>query len=237
MSEKPIIYVQQKDLVIPGDLIAEGPIQAPMTYTYREGNRIYASVPGIVEVRDNRIVLIPFEPTYLPKPGDTVIGIVKDIGNTYWVIDINSPYEGQLPVSETMLKQLQWTFDMLRKYLDIGDYVILKVLCFDRNRDPLLTAKGKDLGKIMSGKIIESRVLRAPWMTAKKRALLEAIARETKTNILVADNARVLVRGSSREDEDLAVLAIKYIDKHGFKPPSTREVIEFIRNEREKRGA
>ncbi len=231
-----MFYVQQKDVVVPGDLLAEGDVEAPPTLTYREGGRVYASVPAIVEIKNNRLIVTPLELTYIPKPGDVTIGIVVDIGNTYWAVDLNSPYKGQLPVNETMLKQTQWTFDMLRKYLDVGDYVITKVLAFDRNKDPLLTARGKDLGKVTEGKIVEVRLSRVPWIIGRRRSMIEAIAKETGTEIFVADNARVLVKGPSKEAEDLAVLAIKYIEKRGFKPPSVREVVEFIRGEKEKLG-
>jgi exosome complex component RRP4 len=233
---KPIIYVQQKDIVLPGDLIAEGNVEYNTIYIYSVNGKHYSSILGIVEVKDNKIMLTPIEQAYIPRPNDIVIGIVEDIGNTYWMVDLNSPYEGQLPISETPLKQPYPIGDLMRKYLDIGDYVIVKILVFDRNRDPLISMKGSGLGKITTGKVIDYRVSRIRFLKRRGKPLLEAIARETKTNIMVANNGRIWVSGESGELEDIAILALKKIERTSFSPPSAEALVEFIREEKERRG-
>ncbi len=233
---KPTFYVQQKDIVLPGDLIAEGPVEYSTMFIYKEEEKHYASVPGFIEIKNNRIYLTPIEQAYVPRVNDVVIGIVTDIGNTYWMVDLNSPYEGQLPLNETPLKQTHTLGDALRKYLDIGDYVIVKIIAFDRNRDPLLSLKGRDLGKITGGKIVEVKLSKIAWILGKKKSMIEAIAKETGTNIMVTNNGRIWITGKDGVVEDIAVLAIKRIEKTGFKPPTIKEMIEFIRAEKEKRG-
>ena len=232
MTEKPEIYVQQQDIVVPGDLIAEGDVELMSVFLYKYQGKVYASVPGIVEHRNYKLYFTPFELAYIPKQNDIVIGMVVDIGTTYWSIDINSPYKAQLPASETIFKQTS-TFDNLIKYLDVGDFIVARVLSFDRNRDPVLSAKGKELGKIVEGKIIEVKLTRIPWIMGKKKTMIEAIAKETGTRILVANNARIWVKGDSREDEDLAILAIKKIESWGLSPPTITQIIDFIKEQKE----
>jgi len=232
---KPVLYVQQRDIVLPGDLLAEGKIEANSVYIYREGNKYYSSIVGIVEVKEDKITLIPIEHAYIPKPNDLVVGLITDVGPTYWSVDINSPYEGQLPVGETLLRQTQATVDTLRKFLSIGDHVVLKVLSFDRLRDPVLSMRGKGLGKITDGKVIELSSRIANALLYKRRSLVEAVAKETETNIFIGNNARVWIVGKDSINEDLAVLALKKIEASDLSI-STLELVELIRKEKEKRG-
>lgn len=237
MSEaiKPTFYVQQRDIVLPGDLIAEGRVETNSVYIYKEGSRYYSAIIGLVEVKDEKVNLIPIEHAYLPKPNDLVIGLITDVGPTYWSVDINSPYEGQLPVSETMLRQTQATVDTLRRFLSIGDHVLLKVLSFDRLRDPVLSMRGKGLGKITGGKVIEISSRVANMLLYRKRSLVEAIAKETETNIFIGNNARIWVSGKDPIMEDLAILALKKVESSDLSI-STLDLVDFIRSEKEKRG-
>ncbi|MGC8909037.1 MAG: exosome complex RNA-binding protein Rrp4 [Fervidicoccaceae archaeon] len=232
---KPTFYVQQKDIVLPGDLIAEGRVDINSIYIFKEGGRYYSSIVGFVEIKDEKVFLIPVEHAYLPKPNDLVIGLITDVGPTYWTVDINSPYEGQLPVSETLLRQTQATIDTLRKFLSIGDHVLLKVISFDRLRDPVLSMRGKGLGKITSGKVIEISSRISNMLLYRKRSIVETIARETETNIFIGNNARIWISGKDSIMEDLAVLALKKVESTDLNI-STLDLIDFIRQEKEKRG-
>ena len=225
------ILVQQRDFVVPGDPIARGSVEASSPFLYREKDTIYACVAGIVEIKGSKITLIPFQLHYLPKPNDLVIGIVKDIGPTYWVIDINSPYEAQLPLSETLFKQLS-PHETLRKFFDTGDYILARVLSFDRNRVPLITTKCKECGKIIEGKVVEVNPSRISWIIGRKGSIIDAISSETKTKIVVGDNARIWVRGRDSASEDLAILAIKRVESLGLRITSPTQIVEFIREQR-----
>ncbi len=231
------IIVENGQLVLPGDLLAEGHISYDTIYIYSIGDKHYSSISGIVEVRENKLNITPIEQAYIPRPNDIVIGIVTEIGNTYWILDINSPYEGQLPVGETQLKQPYPIGDIMRKYLNIGDYVLVKIIAFNRNRDPLLSMKGPRLGKINKGKIIDYNIssLRA-LLTKGGREIVGAIAKETGTDIFVASNGRIWVSGPTGVLEDIAVLTLKNIERRGSKLPAKESLINFIREEKSRRG-
>lgn len=237
MSEeaKPKIYVQQKDVVLPGDLIAEGTFESNSVYIYNLGNKYYSSLIGIVEVKENKVMFYPKETVYIPKVNDIVIGLITDVGPTYWEVDINGPYEGQLPVAETPLKQVQANISTMRKFLSVGDFAVLKVLLYDRLRDPLLTMKGKGLGKISSGKVIDLP-LHVVAGLLRRKSIVETIVRETNTEILLANNARVWIRGSDEIMEDLAILALKKIERRDPYEVNINDVIEYIKSEKSKRG-
>ena len=67
------LLVKDKDIVVPGESLAEGMDYLPGNGTYREGDKILASQLGLVAVDGRAIKLIALSGKYLPKRGDTII--------------------------------------------------------------------------------------------------------------------------------------------------------------------
>ena len=93
------IFFKEKDLVVPGDILAEGIDYLPSGGCIRENDNIVANHLGLV-ILDNRFVkVIPLAGKYVPKVGDTVIGYVVDMSFNGWFFDINGPYEAAMMVT------------------------------------------------------------------------------------------------------------------------------------------
>lgn len=235
MSEKKLtLYVQNQDIVVPGDIIGEGELDSYTPYLHVEGGKIYSTVLGIVEIKEGKPRIAPLYSTYIPQVNDVVIGIVVDVGHSYWTVDIHSPYEAQLNVSETPLKQMIGA-ENLRKFLDVGDYVLAKIVSFERNKDPLLTLKGKDLGKITEGKVIEFKSSRVLWAILRRRRVIDALEEELGVSVLITANGRAWVKGVNPEAEDVAVYVLKKIDYSPFTKLTTNDISKFI-SEIKRRG-
>ncbi|BEP18484.1 exosome complex RNA-binding protein Rrp4 [Pyrofollis japonicus] len=235
------IYVSPRSIVVPGDLIAEGDdVEADSVYIERRGKRFYATITGLVSVEQvddkYKISIIPLEGAYIPKAGDIVIGLVEDIGLTHWEVDISSPYKGILTVQEALEKPFNPVTDSLKRYLDVGDYIVAKVIAFDRARDPLLTIKGKGLGRVTEGSIVEIKPSRVARVIGKKGSMVNMLMQETGCNILVGQNGRILINCPNKDIEEILVLSIKKIEAEAHTTGLTERVREFIRKEREKRG-
>lgn len=235
------IYVSPRTIVVPGDLIAEGDdVEAESLFIEKRGKRFYATITGLVSVEQvdekYKINIIPLEGAYIPRPGDVVIGLVEDIGLTHWEIDISSPYKGILTVQEALDKPFNPVTDSLKRYLDVGDYVVAKVIAFDRARDPLLTIKGKGLGRVTEGSIVEIKPSRVPRVIGKKGSMVNMLMKETGCEILVGQNGRILVKCPNKDIEEVLILSIKKIEAEAHTTGLTERVREFIRKEREKRG-
>ncbi|MCG2910807.1 MAG: RNA-binding protein, partial [Sulfolobales archaeon] len=69
------IFVMDQQVVCPGDLLAEGDFEIPWSpYIYKESNRYYASVVGVVDVKNGTFTVIPLKGSkYWPRVGDTVL--------------------------------------------------------------------------------------------------------------------------------------------------------------------
>ena|SRR5213594_598843 len=92
--------------VIPGDVIATGPLR-PEHNVYQDGDRIIATSVGISEIYENAVRVIPLTGTYIPKTNDLVIGKVVGTSPLSWEFDINSPFIGflqlKMSLEETIL--------------------------------------------------------------------------------------------------------------------------------------
>lgn len=233
------ILVQHRQIVLPGQLLAEGKdAEVKAQYTiYRIGDKYYSSVIGLADVQNGRrLSVIALEGFYFPKTDDIVVGMIIDIGLTSWTVDIRSPYLAILHASDVLSKPFNPLKDNLRKYLDIGDLVLAKITQFDRTRSPVLTVKGKGLGKITKGVIVEIIPSRVPRVIGRKGSMINMVKEETKCQITIGLNGRIWITGPTPMHEEVAILAIKKIERETHTSGLTDRVKAFIREEFKKRG-
>jgi len=235
------IYFKPRSIVVPGDVLAEGDdVEAESIYIERVGKKFIAAITGLFQVEEEdgkyRINIIPLEGAYIPKPGDIVIGLIRDIGITHWDVDIASPYKGVLTVQEVLDRPFNPATDSLKRYLDVGDYIVAKVLAFDRARDPLLTIKGEGLGRVSEGVIVEIKPSRVPRVIGKRGSMVNMLMKETGCDILVGQNGRILVKCPNKDLEEIVVLSLRKIEAEAHLSGLTESVKEFIREERSRRG-
>ena len=231
------VLVKHREIVVPGQVIAEGDDvkAAHSPSVFRAGSKIYSTVVGLADVQNNTVNVIPLEGTYFPKVGDLVIGMVEDVGLTTWILDIRAPYKAVLHANEYLNRPFNPLKDNLRKILEVGDYVIAKILSFDRGKDPTLTTKGRGLGRITSGRVVEVVPSRVPRIIGRKGSMISMLKEETGCTIVVGLNGRIWVRGPSNDMEEIAVLAIKKIERETHTSGLTDRVREFILEEKNKR--
>jgi len=225
------IYFQDRSIVTPGDLIAEGDFQVPWSpYFYRIENKYYASVTGLFTIKEGNIFeVIPLEgPHYYPRVGDTVIGLIEDVEIYGWVVDIKSFYSAYLPAL-SLLGRTVTPGEDLRRYLTIGDYVLAKVETFDRTINPILTVKGKGLGRIASGTVIDISPVKVPRVIGKNKSMLEVLTSETGCEVIVGQNGRILIRCASSAQEDALTEAINVIQAESHTKGLTERIRKLLR--------
>jgi len=223
--------VEKRQLVVPGDLLAEGDYVAGEN-TYKEGNRIYSQKIGLVDFDDKKIFVVPLKGRYIPKIGDVVIGQIVDVSLSGWTVDINSPYKAVLGVPEVVGKSFSPKLDSLTKILDVGDVIVGKIVSFDRTKDPALTIKDKDLGKISDGIIVKLTPTKVPRLIGKKGSMINMIKRETGCEIIVGQNGRIFIRSRNPEKIELVVKAIKMVEEQAHTTGLTDRVKEFLKIEK-----
>jgi exosome complex component RRP4 len=225
-----------RKVVLPGEPLDDDVEGDPRYLIIEEGAK-RATVIGVIDVKDSKKVFTPLEGAYIPKPGDLVIGIVTGIGVTNWLIDINSPYTAILNIQDVLGRPYNPATDDLNRILSIGDYVIAKVVAFDRTRNPLVTIQGEGLGKIVDGKVVEVKPTRIPRLIGKKGSMINMIMEETGCKIIAGANGRVYIKCPDPQKEPIVLLAIKVIEREPHRRGLTEYIRELIRQEKLVRGA
>ena len=203
-----MIYVENKDLVIPGEVLADDDFYSGRG-TFKENGKICSSLMGLVSLRNKKIRVIPLKSKYVPKKGDVVIGKVDDVRFSMWDININSPYSGILPAFEVFGREKK----ELNRVFDVGDVLFLRVVEVDEVKKAKLGLKGRGMGKFRGGIIVDIAPTKVPRLIGKKGSMINMIKDKTQCKIVVGQNGLVWVKG----DEDMEQL--------------TREVIHIIEKE------
>jgi exosome complex component RRP4 len=228
----PIFY-ERKQIVTPGDLLAENDYLAGEN-TYKEDGKIYATRIGLVDYDNRKVFVVALKAFYVPYVGDLVIGKVIEVSLGVWLLDIKAPYPAVLRASDALNRPFKPQRDELSAIFDVGDLVIAKIVAYDRTRDPLLTVSEPGLGKIKHGQIVEITPTKIPRVIGKKGSMITMLKQETGCQITVGQNGVILVSGKTPEDEQLVVMALHKIEEEAHTSGLTDRVAEMIRNE--KRG-
>jgi exosome complex component RRP4 len=227
------IFLERRQLVAPGDLIAEGEYTAGEN-TYMEKNRIYASRVGIVEYETKKIDVVALKAFYVPRMGDIVIGTITEVGFNGWTADINSPYPALLRASDVLSRPFKPQKDDLLQVLDVGDLVVAKIVSYDRTHDPQLTVAEPGLGKITRGQIVKVTPTKIPRVIGRKGSMISMIKQETGCNIILGVNGVVLITGKTLEDEQLAMRAILRIEEESHTTGLTDRITQMLKEEKSK---
>jgi exosome complex component RRP4 len=217
-----VILIKDKDLVVPGEVLAEDDFHAGRG-TFREENKICSSVVGLVSIRNKKISVIPLQSKYLPKRGDVVIGEINDIRFSMWGLDINSPYSGLLPASEVFGKEKR----ELEKVFDVGDVLFLRVIDVDEVKKVKLGLKGRGLGKFKGGILVYITPTKVPRLIGKKGSMINMIKDKTRCDIVVGQNGVVWVKGKP-EMERIAEKVIKMIEEQAHTSGLTDRVRDLL---------
>jgi len=229
------IFFEKKQLVTPGELLAEGDYIAGDN-TYKEDDKILASRVGLIGIEGQILYVTALKGCYIPSVGDFVIGKVIDISMSGWVVDINAPYEAMLFVSDVIERSFNPQKDVLTQIYNLGDLVKAKVTAYDRTRGPILTTRGPGLGKITRGRVIGITPAKIPRVIGAKGSMVNMLKQEINCYIGIGQNGRILVSGVTPEDEDLAILAIRKIEAEAHTLGLTdriRELIQEVKSKRE----
>jgi exosome complex component RRP4 len=225
------IFLEKRQLVTPGDLIAEGEYVAGEN-TFVEKSKIYAARVGIVEYENKRVDVVALKAFYVPRPGDIVIGTITEVGFNGWTVDINSPYIALLRASDVLSRPFKPQKDDLPQVLDAGDLVVAKIVSYDRTHDPQLTVAEPGLGKITRGQILKITPTKIPRVIGKKGSMISMIKQETGCNIILGLNGVVLITGKTLEDEQLAMRALLKVEQESHTSGLTDRITQMLKEEK-----
>ena len=220
------INVKDKDIVVPGEVLAVGMESFPGFGTYREGENIIAARLGLVQIEGRTVKLIPLTGRYIPKKFDTIICKVSDVSFSGWRLDTNSPYQAMLSMKEATSQFIERGADLTQFY-DIGDYIVCTIVNVTSQKLVDVGMKGPGLRKLKGGRMIEVASNKVPRIIGKQGSMVSMIKDVTGCNISVGQNGLVWIDGTP-EGELLAIMAIRKIEEESHLSGLTDNIKEFL---------
>jgi exosome complex component RRP4 len=228
------LLIKARDVVVPGEGLAEGMDFLPSNGTYREGDRIFASRLGLVKVDGKVLKVIPLSGIYEPKRGDTIIGKVVDILMSGWRIELGGPYSAILGLKEGSSSFIAKGADLTR-YYDVGDYIVTKITNVTTQKLIDVSMRGPGLRKLGEGNIIEVNSSKVPRIIGKQGSMISMIKNKTNCKINVGQNGVIWISGEP-EMEVIAIKTIKKIEKEAHTSGLTEKIKEYLEKEVNKKS-
>ncbi len=226
MSE---IFVKNKDVVVPGDIMATGMDYLPGRGTYRKDENIVAQRVGLVNVDGRAIKLTALSGRYLPRTNDVVIGKVIDITMHGWRLDIDSAYSGMLMMKDATSQFIEKGADLTR-YYNLGDYLVCKITNVTSQKLVDVSLKGPGLKKLTSGRLIKVTPCKVPRIIGKHGSMVNMLKEATGAWITVGQNGIIWLKGDPKA-EMITIKAIRMIENEAHIPGLTTRVKEFLEKE------
>ncbi len=206
---KGMLYVQEKEIVVPGQPLAKGLKPGKNVYMDEDG-LIRAKKIGLVSIKDQEISVVPLAGVYMPKEGDIVIGVVSKISGSTILVDIKSPYQGAIPIPRSRAAE---RVDLSKYKLKPGDVILAKIKSFDGSSSLLLTIDSAGLGKLEGGVVIEVQPAKVPRIIGKRQSMLTLLKEKTKSEIVIGNNGRIWVKPPSHKELTALEKAIREIEE------------------------
>ncbi|MBU1975311.1 MAG: exosome complex protein Rrp4 [Nanoarchaeota archaeon] len=220
------LIAKEREVVVPGMILAEGMDYLPSSGTYRIDDKIMADQLGLLMVDRKVLKIIPLSGRYLPKRNDIVVGKVVDIASSGWRFDINSPYTAMLMLKEASYQFVAKTAN-LSKFYAIEDWACLKVVQVTTQNLIDLSAKGPGLRKLQGGQIIEVNTHKVPRIIGKKGSMVSMLKKATDCKIIVGQNGKVWINGDPKM-EVLVVNTIKKIERESHIKGLTDRIKQYL---------
>ena len=224
------LLVKERELVIPGQTLAKGLDYLPSSGCFRANDEVKAKLLGLVRLKDRFVSIVPLAGVYIPKPGDGIIGFVKDMQTTLWVIDINSPYDSIMLLGQAVDEYIDLNKTDISMFYDIGDVIYAKVLSVSKSKSVHLTMDDHRARKLIGGRIMKITPSKVPRLIGREGSMIEMIKDKTKTQIIVGQNGIVWLKG---EKESLAVKAVLTIENESHTVGLTDRVSQLLDKESE----
>jgi exosome complex component RRP4 len=219
------LLVKDKQVVVPGDTLADDLGFIPGFGTYRNNHNLMCSRLGLVNIEGKVIKIIPLSGKYLPRRNDVVIGRVSDILMAGWRIDINSPYTAVLSNKETA-EFIERNED-LSKHFDLDEYLVCKVTNVTSQNLVDVSARDQGLRKLRGGRILRVNTHKVPRIIGKKGSMVSMIKQASNCRIIVGQNGLVWIDGEP-EKENVAVQAIRKIEDESHMPGLTERMKTYL---------
>lgn len=233
-KESSQLMVEERKIVVPGELLSKGIDFLPGHGSFKEDGKIRSKIMGLVKVKEHLISVVPLSGAYVPITGDGVIGIVSNVQISSWMVDINSPYIGFLPLSEGTEEFVDLTRSDITDYFDIDDVIYARINRVTKRKDVQLTMKDRMCRKLYGGNMIRITSAKVPRLIGRSGSMIEMIKKKTECHIIVGQNGLVWIKG---EKETLAAKAVLTVESESHTEGLTNRIEKMLEEATGKKGS
>ncbi len=221
------VIVKDREIVIPGDILAEGLDYLPSGRAFRDKDKLYASSMGLVNIKGRVIKVIPLAGKYLPAEMDAVIGTIVSTGKHGWQVNINAPTKADLNILDASNSYIDKRRAKPSDFFQKGDIAFAGVDKISENGYVSITMKGGMYKKLIGGVTISISPTKIPRVIGKQGSMIKTLKDKSKCDILVGQNGIVWMKG---EPEMLFKLtkAIKLIEKESHTSGLTERITKLL---------
>lgn len=192
-------------IVVPGEKVNDTPIRIENTITDKNGT--YACILGVYD--EEKKALVPLEGLWLPRHGDTVIGIVEEDKANMYIINLNAPYKG-IALSKFMDVELS-----------VGDMIVATVKDLEKGGTVMLLRPQA----LQGGKLMSVKPSKVPRIIGKANTMIKQITDGTGTSITIGLNGVIWLKAG---DIDLATKAILKIEEEAHTTGLTERIGQML---------
>lgn len=224
MTEK--INVKHGDIVVPGEILADGLDFLPSGNAIREDKKIVSTSLGLIKLKGHVLKVIPLSGQYTPKATDSVIGKVTGVGKYGWNVQIRSPFEAELNVLDAFERRVDNRVP-LTNLIDIGAYIFAEIYEINKQGYIKLNMKNRPYQKLNGGIIIQVSPSKIPRIIGKQGSMIKTLKEYSKCNIIVGQNGWVWMSGDPEKIMKLGK-CIKKIEKESHTHGLTDAVKDML---------
>jgi len=220
------LLVKDKEVVVPGQVLAKGMGYLPSHGTYRTNDHVVANRLGLLTIDGKVLKTIPLAGRYMPKCNDIIIGKVIDIMMSGWRVEMNCPYTAVLTMKDATFSYIEKGAD-LSKYFALDDYVVAKIVNVTGQNLIDVSMKGPGLRKLRDGRIMKINTNKVPRVIGKQGSMVSMIKNATGCRITVGQNGLVWISGEP-DMEIIAVQTMHKIEQESHKAGLTEKIKEYL---------
>lgn len=184
----------EQRLVTPGMAVGPSTGKRAGSGVIAQDDAFIATRLGWLQELNNTVSVNPINATYMPRSGDLVVGVVAEVRNNLWFLNINGAFQGLLPMS---LAPWKVEFGAARMHMDVGDVVLARVQEVDECHNVVLTMKGVGLRKLNQGAVLNVPVQHVERLRGPNNERLQQLRDMSDCRIMVGENGRVWVDGDN----------------------------------------
>lgn len=198
-----------KEAVLPGEFIGDKKGRKVGHGAYVEGEKVFSKFLGFPRIDQYEMNVMPLSGVYIPQLDDRIVGIISSVELSGWFVDLNSPYEAFLPLSEGVDDFVDTQRTDLSRFFDLNDIISCKVSRVTKSKTIQVTMNDFSAKKLSGGIIIKVTPTKIPRIIGKAGSMIQAIRQATACDIVTGQNGVIWIRGENKAKAIEAILTIE----------------------------